>query len=115
MFVGSSSAEMTDEERIKVQDKYKNNLLSLLVATKAFGMGIDKDNIRYTIHLGIPSSIESLYQEIGRAGRDRKKSICYIIHAKPKVSETEYNEMFKSSANYCEIMNVLGKFGYHKR
>lgn len=58
---------------------YKNNKFPLLVATKSFGMGIDKSNIRYTIHFGIPNSIEAFYQEVGRAGRDRKKAEGIII------------------------------------
>lgn len=58
---------------------FKRNHLPLLVCTKAFGMGIDKPNIRYTIHLGVPASIEAFYQEAGRAGRDRKTAHCSII------------------------------------
>ena len=104
-FAGSTN--QLDSERIKIQDKFKNDELSLLVATKAFGMGIDKGNIRYIIHYGIPSSIESLYQEIGRAGRDRKKSVCYIIHAEPEKDVHEFNDMFKATADYYEITDVL--------
>ncbi len=62
------------------QDKFKNNEITILVATKAFGMGIDKPNIRFTVHVTHPISIEGFYQEAGRAGRDRKKAFCYIFH-----------------------------------
>ncbi len=62
------------------QEEYKANKYPLLVATKAFGMGVDKSNIRYTIHFGLPWSIEAFYQEAGRAGRDRKDADCYIIY-----------------------------------
>lgn len=62
-----------------VARRFKHNNVSLLVCTKAFGMGIDKPNIRYTVHFGIPSSIEAFYQEAGRAGRDRKTAHCCVI------------------------------------
>lgn len=65
--------------RQRVTRQFKHNDLPLLVCTKAFGMGIDKPNIRYTIHYGIPPSIESFYQEAGRAGRDRKDAHCTIL------------------------------------
>ncbi len=63
------------------QTKYIKNDLNLLVATKAFGMGIDKPNVRSTIHFNFPSSIESFVQEAGRAGRDRKRAICHILYS----------------------------------
>lgn len=56
-----------------IQDKFKSNEFTLLTATKAFGMGINKGNIFYTIHYGLPNSMESFYQEGGRAGRDKTK------------------------------------------
>jgi ATP-dependent DNA helicase RecQ len=69
-----------DEERHMHARAFKANETPLLVATKAFGMGIDKPNIRFTVHLGIPGSIEAYYQEAGRAGRDRQPAQCLIVH-----------------------------------
>ncbi|MDR7695192.1 helicase-related protein [Riemerella anatipestifer] len=63
-----------NKHKQKVQKDFKENKYQLLVATKAFGMGIDKQNIFYTFHYGLPSSVEALYQEAGRAGRwDKRK------------------------------------------
>lgn len=62
-----------EDYKKEVQIDFKNNKFTLLAATKAFGMGVNKGNIYYTIHYGIPSSMESLYQEAGRAGRDKAK------------------------------------------
>lgn len=83
-FMGSGSdtdgtAQVIQEESFENQDKFINSELNLMVATKAFGMGIDKEHIRYTIHINYPSSIESYVQEAGRAGRDRKLALSYIL------------------------------------
>jgi ATP-dependent DNA helicase RecQ len=84
-FMGSGSdadgtAQVIQEESFENQDKFINSELNLMVATKAFGMGIDKENIRFTIHVNYPGSIESYVQEAGRAGRDRKLALSYILY-----------------------------------
>lgn len=68
-----------NEEKSRIATDFKNNKFNLLVTTKAFGMGIDKPNIFYTVHYGLPNSIESFYQEAGRAGRNRDFSRCIIL------------------------------------
>ncbi len=61
--------------------RFGDDDVALMVATKAYGMGIDKPNVRYIVHYGMPGSIESYYQEAGRAGRDGKRSVCHLIFA----------------------------------
>lgn len=69
------------ENRAEVQDRFMRNELQVIVATIAFGMGIDKGDIRFIIHDGLPASLEGYYQEIGRAGRDGKPAHCLLIYA----------------------------------
>jgi ATP-dependent DNA helicase RecQ len=68
-----------DNKKRENAEAFKSNEAPLLVSTKAFGMGIDKPNVRYVVHYGIPGSIESYYQEVGRAGRDRTRSECLLV------------------------------------
>jgi superfamily II DNA or RNA helicase len=81
-FMGSGdddNADRVDEESFHHLELFKDNEESVMVATKAFGMGIDKPNVRMTIHINIPQSIESFVQEAGRAGRDGKLSASVIL------------------------------------
>jgi ATP-dependent DNA helicase RecQ len=79
-----------------------------MIATKAFGMGIDKPNIRYTIHYSIPQSVESFYQEAGRAGRDRGNSINYIFYNQFDV-ETNYDFIKNAHKSFTRERNIYNE------
>ncbi|NUM52633.1 MAG: DNA helicase RecQ [Candidatus Hydrogenedentes bacterium] len=74
-------AGMTDADRKRNQEAFSRDEASIIVATVAFGMGIDKSNVRYVIHAGLPKSIEHYQQETGRAGRDGLESECWLFYS----------------------------------
>lgn len=76
-------AGLTNDQRDRVQENWVNNKARIIVATNAFGMGIDKPDVRLVIHLDLPDSIEAYFQAAGRAGRDGKKAYAVLIYDKP--------------------------------
>lgn len=80
--VGFYHAGMSTAERTRVQDAFAAGELRILTATNAFGMGIDHPDVRLVVHFQIPANIDSLYQEMGRAGRDGADSTCILLYAK---------------------------------
>lgn len=78
--VASYHADLNLEDRYSVQHQFINNKLDLICATSAFGMGVNKKDIRYVIHYHLPGDLESYVQEIGRAGRDGKQSIAILLY-----------------------------------
>ncbi|QEA32329.1 RecQ family ATP-dependent DNA helicase [Secundilactobacillus malefermentans] len=80
--VAAYHADLSSDDRFKVQQQFMSNQIQLICATSAFGMGIDKNDIRFVIHYHMPSTLEDYWQEVGRAGRDGKQSVAIILYQK---------------------------------
>ncbi len=125
---------MSAEDRNKVQNDFKNDDVKIVCATIAFGMGIDKSNIRWVIHYNLPKNLESYYQEIGRSGRDGAPAETMLFFSfrdvqvlKGFIEDSQADQQFKEvqraklerMLEYCQATNcrtnvVLSYFGEHR-
>lgn len=90
MSVGRYHAGMEKEERDQNQNDFVMDKIQTIIATNAFGMGIDKSNVRFVIHANIPSDLESYYQEAGRAGRDRAKAEAILVYQEEDIATQRF-------------------------
>ncbi|WP_396335143.1 DNA helicase RecQ [Clostridium sp.] len=94
---------LNDEEKSYYQDEFLKDNYNVMIATNAFGMGIDKSNVRYILHFTICKNIESYYQEIGRGGRDGEKTECHLLFNRDDIRTLEYLIYTTAGNNRKEI------------
>ncbi len=97
-------AGLTSEERSAIQDKYDRGTVRILIATNAFGMGVDSPDVRLIVHYQMPANLDAYYQEVGRAGRDGRESTCLLLYAKKDRSLQSF--FIRESKAPVEIKNA---------
>ncbi|NLK95693.1 MAG: DNA helicase RecQ [Clostridiales bacterium] len=114
---------LSDEEKNKSQEDFLFERKNIMICTNAFGMGIDKSNIRYVIHSTMPKNLEGYYQEIGRGGRDGEATGCYLFYNRDDIKRVEYLinkgsnldrreialKKLQNIIDFCEESNCLRK------
>ncbi|RRB03675.1 RecQ family ATP-dependent DNA helicase [Larkinella rosea] len=115
-------AGLTAKQRSDKQDSWIHNRIRVIVATNAFGMGIDKPDVRTVVHLDVPDSLEAYYQEAGRAGRDEKKAYAVLLYNHKDLSDIEQRviqqyqpvemlkRVYQALANYANLAVGGGEF-----
>lgn len=105
-------AGVSKEERFNKQEAWKKNRMSVMVATNAFGMGIDKPDVRFVVHLDLPDSLEAYYQEAGRAGRDEKKAYAVLLANKSDeyALKARYADSFPSVEEIKKVYHYLANY-----
>ncbi len=106
MAAGYFHAGLPPERKKEVQQAFINGDLRVIVATNAFGMGIDKPDVRVVVHADIPGSLENYLQEAGRAGRDRKAARCVLLYTQDDV-ERQFSMSSRSRLTHTEIVSLL--------
>lgn len=109
-------AGLPADERQQVQEAFARGELDVVVATVAFGMGIDKADIRTVVHLGLPATVEGYYQEIGRAGRDGKDSAALALYswADKKLHERFFERSYPPLEQLDQLRRLVGADGMHR-